>query len=133
MQDELKDTILDALKASVEHDLRYADSDFELLCDTFSDVAPDDVDATLYLEDKYRELPFPVWFLDATSCGGRWGGVQDARGYDLITREYGDHVTIYLEYMGFVKPLWTGGKADDTSWAEIYESACKVLEERELP
>lgn len=133
MQDELKDAILDALKASVEHDLRYADADFELLCDTFLDVAPDDVDATLYLEDEYRELPFPVWFLDATSCGGRWGGVQNARGYDLITREDGDHVTIYLEYMGFVKPLWGGRKSADTSWAEIYESACKALGERELP
>lgn len=133
MQDELKAAILDALKASVEHDLRYADSDFELLCDTFSDVAPDDVDATLYLEDEYRELPFPVWFLDATSCGGRWGGVQNARGYDLITREDGDHATIYLEYMGFVKPLWSGMRSDDTSWDEIYESACKALDERELP
>lgn len=133
MQDELKDAILDALKASVEYDLRYADADFELLCDTFSDVAPDDVDATLYLEDQYRELPFPVWFLDATSCGGRWGGVQNARGYDLLTREDGGNVTIYLEYMGFVKPLWGGRKSDDTSWAEIYESACKALKERELP
>lgn len=133
MQDELKDAILDALKASVEHDLRYADADFELLCDTFSDVAPDDVDATLYLEDEFRELPFPVWFLDATSCNGRWGGIQNARGYDLITREDGDHVTIYLEYMGFVKPLWGGVKSDDTSWDEIYGSACKALEERELP
>lgn len=133
MQDELKAAILDALKASVEHDLRYADSDFELLCDTFSDVAPDDVDATLYLEDEYRELPFPVWFLDATSCGGRWGGIPDAKGYDLVTREGDDHVTIYLEYRGFVKPLWGGLKSDDTSWAEIYGSACKALEERELP
>lgn len=133
MQDELKDAILDALKASVEHDLRYADADFELLCDTFSDLAPDDVDATLYLEDKYRELPFPVWFLDATSCGGRWGGIPNVKGYDLITREDGDHVTIYLEYRGFVKPLWGGLKSGDTSWAEIYGSACEVLAERELP
>lgn len=133
MQNELKYAILDALKASVEHDLRYADYDFELLCDTFSDVAPDDVDATLYLEDKYRELPFPVWFLDATSCGGRWGGIPNAKGYDLITREDGDRVTIYLEYRGFVKPLWGGERYDDTSWAEIYGSAFKALQERELP
>jgi hypothetical protein len=133
MQDELKDAILDALKASVEHDLRYADADFELLCDTFSDLAPDDVDATLYLEDKYRELPFPVGFLDATSCGGRWGGIPGAERYALTTREDGDHVTIYLEYMGFVKPLWGGLKSNDTSWEEIYVSACKALEERELP
>lgn len=133
MHDELKDAILDALKASVEHDLRYADADFELLCDTFSDVAPDDVDATLYLEDEYRDLPFPVWFLDATSCGGRWGGIPGAKRYDLITREDGDHVTIYLEYMGFMKPLWSGFKSDDTSWEEIYGSAFGALEERELP
>ena len=133
MQYELKYAILDALKASVEHDLRYAEADFELLCDTFSDVAPDDVDATLYLEDKYRELPFPVWFLDATSCGGRWGGIPNAKGYDLITREDGDHVTIYLEYKGFVKPLWSGAKYDDTAWAEIYGSAYRALQERELP
>ena len=133
MRDELIDWILDALKASVEHDLRYADADFELLCDTFSDVAPDDVDATLYLEDAYRELPFPVRFLDATSCGGRWGGIPNVKGYDLITREEGAIVTIYLEYMGFVKPLWGGFKSDDTSWAEIYGSACKALRARELP
>lgn len=133
MQDTLKYAILDALKASVENDLRYADSDFELLCDTFSDVAPDDVNATLYLEDKYRELPFPVWFLDTTSCNGRWGGVPGAKGYDILTRDDGYNVTIYLEYMGFVKPLWTGGKSDDASWAEIYGSAYKALEERELP
>lgn len=133
MRDELIDWILDALEESVRHDLRYADADFELLCDTFSDVAPDDVDATLYLEDKYRELPFPVWFLDTTSCNGRWGGVPDAKGYDLLTRDDGSNVTIYLEYMGFVKPLWTGDRADDTSWAEIYGSACKALGERELP
>lgn len=133
MRDELIGWILDALEESVRHDLRYADADFELLCDTFSDVAPDDVDATLYLEDEYRELPFPVWFLDATSCGGRWGGIPYAKGYDLITREDGDHVTIYLEYMGFVKPLWGGLKSDDTSWSEIYGSACEALGERELP
>lgn len=133
MQNELKYAILDALKASVEHDLRYTDYDFELLCDTFSDVAPDDVDATLYLEDKYRELPFPVWFLDTTSCGGHWGGIPNAKGYDLITRADGDQVTIYLEYKGFVKPLWGGLRYGDTSWAEIYGSAFKALQERELP
>ena len=133
MRDERIGWILDALEESVRHDLRYADADFEILCDTFSDVAPDDVDATLYLEDKYRELPFPVWFLDTTSCNGRWGGVPNSRGYDLLTRDDGYNVTIYLEYMGFVKPLWTGGKSDDTSWAEIYGSARKALEERELP
>ena len=133
MHDDYEELILDALHDSVEHDLQYADCDYGVLADEFPELDADDLAPTLYLEDEFREKPFPVWWLDTTSCDGRWGGVHGAPDYDIVTMDDGHNTTIYLDYMGFRKPLWTGGKADDTSWAEIYGSACRVLEERELP